>query len=120
MEYAKLCDSEYRFMCVIWEAEPVSSGQLVSLCQEKLGWKKSTTYTVLRKLCEKRYLENKDTIVSALVSKEQIQAKESEEFVERTFDGSLPGFIAAFLGGRKISGEEAEALKQMIEAHKEE
>lgn len=119
MEYAKLCDSEYRFMCVIWEAEPVSSGQLVSLCQEKLGWKKSTTYTVLRKLCEKGYLENKDTIVSALVSKEQIQAKESEEFVERTFDGSLPGFIAAFLGGRKISGEEAEALKQMIEAHKE-
>ena len=114
MEYAKLCDSEYRFMCVIWEAEPVSSGQLVSLCQEKLGWKKSTTYTVLRKLCEKGYLENKDTIVSA-----QIQAKESEEFVERTFDGSLPGFIAAFLGGRKISGEEAEALKQMIEAHKE-
>lgn len=120
MEYAKLCDSEYRFMCVIWEAEPVSSGQLVSLCQEKLGWKKSTTYTVLRKLCKKGYLENKDTIVSALVSKEQIQAKESEEFVERTFDGSLPGFIAAFLGGRKISGEEAEALKQMIEAHKEE
>ena len=119
MEYAKLCDSEYRFMCVIWEAEPVSSGELVSLCQEKLGWKKSTTYTVLRKLCEKGCLENKETIVSALVSKEQVQAKESEEFVERTFDGSLPGFIAAFLGGRKISGEEAEALKQMIEAHKE-
>lgn len=119
MEYAKLCDSEYRFMCVIWEAEPVSSGELVSLCQEKLGWKKSTTYTVLRKLCEKGYLENKETIVSALVSKEQVQAKESEEFVERTFDGSLPGFIAAFLGGRKISGEEAEALKQMIEAYKE-
>ena len=119
MEYAKLCDSEYRFMCVIWEAEPISSGQLVSLCQEKLGWKKSTSYTVLRKLCEKGYLENKDTIVSSRVSKEQIQAKESEEFVERTFDGSLPGFIAAFLGGRKISGEEAEALKQMIEAYKE-
>ena len=119
MEYAKLCDSEYRFMCVIWEAEPVSSGELVSLCQEKLGWKKSTTYTVLRKLCEKGDLENKETIVSALVSKEQVQAKESEEFVERTFDGSLPGFIAAFLGGRKISGEEAEALKQMIEAYKE-
>lgn len=119
MEYAKLCDSEYRFMCVIWEAEPVSSGELVSLCQEKLGWKKSTTYTVLRKLCGKGYLENKETIVSALVSKEQVQAKESEEFVERTFDGSLPGFIAAFLGGRKISGEEAEALKQMIEAYKE-
>ena len=113
MEYAKLCDSEYCFMCVIWEAEPVSSGELVSLCQEKLGWKKSTTYTVLRKLCEKGYLENKETIVSALVSKEQVQAKESEEFVERTFDGSLPGFIAAFLGGRKISGEEAEALKQI-------
>ena len=72
MEYAKLCDSEYRFMCVIWEAEPVSSGELVSLCQEKLGWKKSTTYTVLRKLCEKGYLENKETIVSALVSKEQV------------------------------------------------
>ena len=75
MEYAKLCDSEYRFMCVIWEAEPVSSGELVSLCQEKLGWKKSTTYTVLRKLCEKGYLENKETIVSALYRKSRYRQR---------------------------------------------
>ena len=98
MEYIKLCDSDYRFMCVVWEHAPVNSGELVKLCQEQLGWKKSTTYTVVRKMCEKGYIAN---------------------FVDRTFDGSLPGFITAFLGGKKISKKEAKLLKKMIDEHKE-
>lgn len=119
MDYAKLCDSDYRFMCVVWDNAPINSGELVKLCQEKLGWKKSTTYTVVRKMCEKRYIANEDATVSVLISKEQVQADESQYFVERTFDGSLPGFIAAFLGGKKISNEDAKMLKKMIDEHKE-
>ena len=116
----KLCDSDYRFMCVVWDNAPVNSGELVKLCQEQLGWKKSTTYTVIRKMCEKGYIANEDATVSVLISKEQVQADESAYFVERTFDGSLPGFIAAFLGGKKISKEEAKMLKKMIDEHREE
>ena len=103
MEYIKLCDSDYRFMCVVWEHAPVNSGELVKLCQEQLGWKKSTTYTVVRKMCEKGYIANED----------------ARYFVDRTFDGSLPGFITAFLGGKKISKKEAKLLKKMIDEHKE-
>lgn len=118
MEYAKLCDSEYRFMCVVWENAPVNSGELVRLCEEALGWKKSTTYTVVRKMCEKGYIANEDAVVTVLIPKEQVQAEESQYFVERTFGGSLPGFIAAFLGGKKISTDEARVLKKMIDEHK--
>ena len=119
MDYAKLCDSDYRFMCVVWDNAPINSGELVKLCQEKLGWKKSTTYTVVRKMCEKGYIANEDATVSVLISKEQVQADESQYFVERTFEGSLPSFIAAFLGGKKISNEDAKMLKKMIDEHKE-
>lgn len=119
MEYSKLCDSDYRFMCVVWDNAPLNSGELVKLCEEQLGWKKSTTYTVVRKMCQKGYISNIDATVSVLISKEQVQAEESEYFVERTFGGSLPGFIAAFLGGKKISAEEADRLKKMIDAYKE-
>ena len=115
----RLCDSDYRFMCVVWDHAPVNSGELVKLCEQQLGWKKSTTYTVIRKMCEKGYISNVDATVSVLISKEQVQANESEYFVERTFDGSLPGFVAAFLGGKKISAKEAAQLKQMIDAHRE-
>ena len=118
MEYAKLCDSEYRFMCVVWENAPVNSGELVRLCEEALGWKKSTTYTVVRKMCEKGYIANEDAVVTVLIPKEQVQAEESQFFVERTFGGSLPDFIAAFLGGKKISTDEARVLKKMIDEHK--
>lgn len=118
-ENLKLCDSDYRFMLIVWENAPVKSGKLVGLCKEKLGWKKSTTYTVIKKLCEKGYIQNEDAVVSVLISKEKVQAEESEYFVERTFEGSLPGFLAAFLGGRTLSDEEAEKLKRMIDEHKE-
>lgn len=119
MENLKLCESDHRFMQVVWQHQPVSSGQLVTLCSQHLGWKKPTTYTVLRKLCERGLLQNKDTIVTALVPQEAVDAYQSDYFVERTFEGSLPRFLTAFLGGRVISPSEAEELKQLIDAHKE-
>lgn len=119
VENLKLCDSDYRFMLIVWENAPMKSGELAGLCKEKLGWKKSTTYTVIKKLCEKGYIQNENAIVSVLIPKEKVQAEETEYFVERTFEGSLPGFLAAFLGGRILSEEEAEKLKKMIDEHKE-
>ena len=119
MSNLKLCESDYRFMLVVWESEPIASGQLVSLCLEKLGWKKPTTYTVLRKMCEKGLLKNEDTIVSAIIPKERVQAYESEHFIERTFAGSLPQFLASFFGNKTISPEEADELKRLIDEHKE-
>ena len=114
-----LCESDYRFMCVIWDNEPMSSGELVAKCSEALGWKKSTTYTMLKKLSEKGYAENKDFIVRSLLSRESVQRAESEKFVEQTFSGSLPGFLAAFLGGKTISDGEAEELKKLIDSCRE-
>ena len=117
MEDLKLCDSEYRFMLLVWEAAPVRSGELVRLANERLGWKKSTTYTVIRKLSDRGFLKNEDSVVIALVSKDECQAVETDYFVERTFGGSLPKFLAAFLGNRTISEEEAEEIRQLIDAH---
>lgn len=119
MEDLKLCDSEYRFMLLVWEAAPVRSGELVRLAGERLGWKKSTTYTVIRKLAERGFLKNEDSVVSPLVSKERCQAVESDYFVNRTFGGSLPKFLAAFLGDKKISDEEAREIQRLIDSHRE-
>ena len=119
MENLKLCESDYRFMTIIWDNEPLASGKLVELCRERLGWKKSTTYTTLKKLCEKGFARNSDTIVSSLVARDQVQAYASEHFVEQTFAGSLPKFLVAFLGDKKISDEEAAELKRLIDEHKE-
>lgn len=120
MEKWKLCDSDYRFMCVVWAHNPVGSGELVKICEKELGWKKSTTYTLIKKLCEKGYIVNENAVVSALVSSEEVQAQESASFVDRTFGGSLPAFFAAFLGNRKLSGKEIKELEQLIAEHKEE
>ena len=114
-----LWDSEYKFMCVVWENAPVNSGELVELCKEKLGWKKSTTYNAIRKMSEKELIRNENAVVSVLVPKEMVQANESENFVERTFDGSLPSFLASFLGGKTISEKEAKRLTDLINSHKE-
>lgn len=119
MEDLKLCDSEYRFMVLVWEAAPVRSGELVRLAGERLGWKKSTTYTVIRKLSERGFLKNEDSVVSPLVSKDRCQAVESDYFVNRTFGGSLPKFLAAFLGDKKISDEEAREIQRLIDSHRE-
>lgn len=117
--YLKLCDSDYRFMVIVWDNAPVGSGKLVELCSEKLGWKKSTTYTTIKKLSEKGYIINENATVSVLISREEVQSDETDYFVERTFEGSLPKFLAAFLGGKKISEKEAEELKRMIDQYKE-
>ena len=116
----ELGEVQAAFADIIWENEPLGSGELVKICEKKLGWKKSTTYTVIRKMCEKGYIANEDAMVSVLIAKEQVQADESAYFVERTFEGSLPGFVAAFLGGKKISKEEATMLKKLIDEHREE
>lgn len=119
METLKLCESDYRFMTVVWDNEPVRSGRLVDLCAEELGWKKPTTYTTLRKLCDKGLAQNLNCVVTSLVPRERVQAFASEHFVDHTFKGSLPGFLAAFLDGKVISDKEAEALKRLIDEHKE-
>lgn len=119
MRHIHLCDSEYRFMQVVWEAAPVGSGRLVELCGERLGWKKSTTYTVLKKLCQRGLLENRESTVTVLVPREDVTAGAAEEFVDRTFGGSLPGFLTAFMSGRKLSSREAEELKRLIDQYQE-
>ena len=115
MEKYKLFDAEYKFVSIIWDNEPINSTELVKLCADKLGWKKSTTYTVLKKLCERGILQNVDATVTALVKREDVQRYESRAVLERTFDGSLPKFLTAFLSGRKLSEQEAEELKRIIE-----
>lgn len=116
----KLCESDFKFMCVVWENEPLASGKLVSLCNEELGWKKSTTYTVLKKLCEKGFAKNENSMISSLVAKDDVQQYASTKFVESSFNGSLPKFLASFFGGKKISSKEAEELKRLIDDFKEE
>ena len=115
----KLCESDFRFMCVIWDNEPVPSGRLVSLCNEELGWKKSTTYTMLKKLCEKGFAKNENSVVTSLIPKEEVQAFASEHIVESSFGGSLPSFLTSFFGGKKISEKEANELKEIIDNFKE-
>ena len=110
---------ESRFADMIWENEPVPSPELVKLAERELNWKKSTTYTTMKKLCGRGFTENQNSVVRALVPKEAVQSFESDRFVARAFDGSLPCFLAAFLGGKTISEAEAEELKRLIDAHRE-
>lgn len=115
MNDLKLCESDHRFMSVVWDHEPLTSSQLVKLCQEKLGWKKSTTYTVLKKLGEKGFLRNENSVVSALIPREQVQTFESGYVVDRAFGGSLPAFIAAFTKGRTLTEQEALEIQRLID-----
>lgn len=114
---AKLGVVEERFADIIWKNEPVGSGELVKLCEKELGWKKSTTYTVLRKLCERGIFQNVNGIVTSLVSKEDFFAIQSEQFVQETFKGSLPTFIAAFTKRKELSKEEIAQIRQMIDSY---
>ena len=107
---------ELRFAHIVWENAPLSSGELVKLCEGELNWKKSTTYTVLRKLCERGLFQNKDGKVTVLIDREGYFALQSEQFVEETFGGSLPAFLAAFTAKKKLSGEEINELRRMIES----
>ena len=118
METPKIFESEYRFCLILWENEPIKSGKLVELCKERLGWKPTTTYTVIKKLSERGVLKNENTVVTSLVSKDQIQASELNEMVEKTFEGSLPAFIAAFTKHRQISDAEIDAVQEMIDRYR--
>ena len=115
MEDLRLFDDEYRLMDIVWEQEPVNSTELCHLCAQRLGWKKSTTYTMLRKLAGRGLLRNEEATVSALVGRAQVRQRESQAVLERTFDGSLPAFVAAFLQDKTLTADEARALKHMIE-----
>ena len=119
METPKVFESEYRFCLILWEHEPIKSRELVKLCSEQLGWKPTTTYTVIKRLSERGILKNENTIVSSLVSKEEVQAAEIDELVDKTFEGSLPAFIAAFTRHRKLSSDEIDQVQQMIDRFRE-
>lgn len=119
MKNLKLAAGEYRFARIVWENEPLPSGKLVELSLKELGWKKSTTYTVLKKLVERGILRNENTIVTSAVPQEDVLREESRAVVERTFNGSLPSFLAHFMGGRTISDAEADELKAIIDRYRE-
>ncbi len=115
MDDLKLGAIEQRFADIIWENEPITSGELVKKCSDELGWKKSTTYTVLKKLCERRIFTNNSGTVVSLISKSDFFALKSERFVSETFDGSLPAFIAAFTSRKELTTDEIEQIKCMID-----
>ena len=119
MKDYKLAESEYRFMKIVWENQPLTSANLVKLCAEKLEWKKSTTYTVLKRLAEKEMVKNDSSNIIPLVTQKEVQFYESNSVVSRSFDGSLPGFIAAFMDGKKLSQEDADRIRKMIEEFEE-
>ena len=116
MSVPQIFESEYRFCLILWEHEPVNSTQLVHLCQEQLGWSKATTYTVIRRLSQRGVVKNENATVRSLVSKEQVQASEMDELLEKTFEGSLPAFIAAFARRQKLTEEEVAELRRIIES----
>lgn len=118
METPKIFESEYRFCLILWENEPIKSSELVALCKEQLGWKPTTTYTVIKRLSQRGVVKNENTWVTSLISKEEVQASEIDEMVERTFQGSLPAFIAAFSKNRTLSEEEIKAMQEMIDRYR--
>ena len=115
MEDLRLFDAEYRLMDLVWEHQPINSTALSKLCQEVLGWKKSTTFNLVRKLGERGILKNENATVTALIQREQVLRRESEAAVAKSFGGSLPNFVAAFLSGKKLSHQEAEELRRLID-----
>ena len=115
MPDTKLGVVETHFADLIWNNEPISSGELVKLCEKELSWKKSTTYTILRRLCERGIFQNINGVVTSLISKDEFNAAQSEKFVEETFNGSVPKFLAAFSTRKKLSDSEIEELKRLID-----
>ena len=118
METPKIFESEYRFCLILWQHEPVRSKELVRLCEARLGWKSTTTYTVIKRLAQRGVLKNENSIVTSLVSKDEVQASELNQLVERTFEGSLPAFVAAFTKHGKISDKEIDAVQAMIDRYR--
>ena len=115
MSTPKIFESEYRFCLILWENEPISSSKLAALCRERLGWSRTTTYTVIKRLSTRGVLKNENAVVTSLVSKNEVQASEIDELVEKTFEGSLPAFIAAFANHRCLSEAERDELLRWID-----
>ena len=111
--------AEAKFADIIWNNEPIPSGELVKLCNQKLEWKKSTTYTMLKRLCERGIFKNENGVVSSILTKEEFGAAQSERIIEDTFDGSLPAFIAAFASRKKLSEKDVEEIQKMIDEIRE-
>ena len=114
-EIPKIHEGEYRFCLILWEHEPIQSAKLAQLCKEQLGWSRTTTYTIIRRLTDRGVVKSEDAIVSSVVKKEEVQLSEMNELVEKTFEGSLPAFIAAFARRQKMSDEDIAALRRLIE-----
>ncbi len=114
METPKIFESEYRFCLILWENEPIRSTELAKLCKERLDWSKTTTYTVIKRLSERGVLKNENTIVTALISKEEAQLSELDELMEKKFEGSLPAFIAAFARRQSLSEKDIQELQRII------
>lgn len=119
MQVPKVFESEYRFCLVLWELEPISAAALAAACKERLGWSRTTTYTVIKRLSERGVIKNESSMISSLCSKEEVQTREIDELMEKTFEGSLPAFVAAFARSRKLSPEKTEELQRMIDEYTE-
>ena len=119
-EIPKIHEGEYRFCLILWENEPIQSAQLAQLCNEQLGWSRTTTYTIIRRLTDRGVVKSENAIVSSVVKKEEVQLSEMNELVEKTFEGSLPAFIAAFARRQKLSDKDVEELRRLIERGGEE
>lgn len=115
MATPKIFESEYRFCLILWEHEPISSRELSDLCREQLQWSKTTTYTVLKRLCDRGVVKNENTIVTSLVSKDEAQVAELDELMEKKFQGSLPSFVAAFARRQKLSERQIAAIQAIID-----
>ena len=120
MNTPKVFESEYKFCLILWENEPINSTKLARLCNEKLGWSRTTTYTVIKRLSERGVVKNENAIVTSLVKKDEIQAAELDELLEKTFEGSIPAFTAAFTKRKKLSREEVSEIRQMLDGYGEE
>lgn len=119
MENLKLYDAEFKFMNIVWEFEPINSKKLSIICGERLGWKRPTTYTVIRKLSERGFVKNENATVTTIVKREQVQQYEASNLLNKAFDGPIPSFIAAFLKGKSLTEQEAHSLEKLIEEAKE-
>lgn len=118
METPKVFESEYRFCLLLWEHEPIKSTELAKICEAELGWKKATTYTVIKRLSERNVIKSENAIITSLVSKSEVQTAEIDDMVEKTFAGSIPDFLAAFANSKKLSKKEIQEIQKLIDDYK--
>ena len=114
----KVFESEYRFCLLLWEHEPIKSTELAKICEAELGWKKATTYTVIKRLSERNVIKSENAIITSLVSKSEVQTAEIDDMVEKTFAGSIPDFLAAFAKSKKLSKKEIQEIQKLIDDYK--